>query len=489
MGQDLAIRCQDEWSLSKDSIGICGKHSFAAGYYTLVWLEFEFLLSQLDNSTQMNMEALSDRHLINASWLIKLRWVAVVGQVMTIAVTVGLFKIQLTAAWLLVLAIAVTVASNMVLMYRYSAWARQESKVRPSNLVLGLVLLMDLFSLTGLLFATGGPNNPFSLFFFVNVSLSALVLNRKWAWGLNVMSILCFAGLLFDHNHVEQLDMGLGSIRGNDGAMSLQHFGLMVAFMTCSSVIVYFMTRLTDEVRQQQLAVRKAEESRARYEKIEALGTLAAGAAHELATPLSTIAIVAKDVEKAFEKHPPNFPGADDVVEDVSLIRSQLDRCRGILDRMSSHAGESIGEQMQSVSMKELIDSCLEGLLEADRVQVSLPRNAEQWMIEVPMDALSQAIRGLIKNAIDADESGKSVRLAVLQRGDKAEVEITDWGPGMPEEILQRVSEPFFTTKSPGKGMGLGVFLAINVLRSVDGDVVYRSKPGQGTTAKVSFRC
>jgi len=435
------------------------------------------------------MEATSDRHLINASWLIKLRWVAVVGQVVTILVTIGLFKIQLPAAWLLVTAIAVTAASNLVLMYWYSSLASQENRTTPSNLVLGLVLLMDLFSLTALLYATGGPNNPFSLFFFVNVSLSALVLNRKWAWGLNVMSVLCFAGLLFDHNKIEQLDIGLGSIRENGSGMSLQHIGLLVAFSTCSSVIVYFMTRLTDELRQQQLAVRKAEESRARYEKIEALGTLAAGAAHELATPLSTIAIVAKDVEKAFEKHPPNFPGADDVVEDVSLIRSQLDRCRGILDRMSSHAGESIGEQMQSVSMEELIDSCLEGLIGASRVQVSLPRDSDSWIVEVPLDALSQAIRGLIKNAIDADDSGKSVRLAVLQRGEKAEIEITDWGPGMPEEILQRVSEPFFTTKSPGMGMGLGVFLAINVLRSVDGDVVYRSEPGQGTTATVSFRC
>lgn len=434
------------------------------------------------------MEATSDRHKINANWLIKLRWVAVVGQLITILVTIGLFKIKLPGVWLLITAISVTVASNLALMYWYSSWVTRENKTAPSNLVLGLILLIDLFSLTALLFATGGPNNPFSLFFFVNVSLSALVLNRKWAWGLNVMSILCFAGLLFDHNRVDQLDMGLDSIR-NRGVVTLQHLGMMVAFTTCSSVIVYFMTRLTDELRQQQAAVRKAEESRARFEKIEALGTLAAGAAHELATPLSTIAIVAKDVEKAFEQHPPDFPGADDVVEDVSLIRSQLDRCRGILDRMSSHAGESIGEQMQFVSMEELIDSCLEGLIGASRIQVSMPRDSDSWIVEVPLDALSQAIRGLIKNAIDADESGKSVRLEVLQRGDKAEMEITDWGPGMPEEILQRVSEPFFTTKPPGKGMGLGVFLAINVLRSVDGDVVYRSTPGQGTTATVSFRC
>ena len=434
------------------------------------------------------MEATSDRQLINASWLIKLRWVAVIGQVVTILVTIGFFKIQLPAIWLLITAIFVTAASNIVLMYWNSSGASISDRTAPSNVAMGLILLMDLFSLTALLFGTGGPNNPFSLFYFVNVSLTALVLNRNWAWGLNVMSILCFAVLLFDHYSVDRLDVGLDSIRSR-GNLSLQHFGLLVAFATCSSVIVYFLTRLTDELRQQQMAVRRAEELKARYEKIEALETLAAGAAHELATPLSTIAIVAKDVEKAFEKHPPDFPGAEDVVEDVSLIRSQLDRCRGILDRMSSHAGETIGEQMQLVSMQDLIDRSLEGLMDVDRVQVSLPTDAATWKVKVPVDALSQAIRGLIKNAIDADDSGKSIRLHVLQKGDKAQVQITDWGSGMPEEVLQRISEPFFTTKSPGKGMGLGVFLAINVLKSVDGDVEYHSVPSQGTTATVTFRC
>ncbi len=434
------------------------------------------------------MDAISERLLINATWLIKLRWVAVIGQVLTILVTILLFRIQLPTVWSLATAISVTAGSNLALMYRFSGKAQQSNQKVPSNLVLGLVLLMDLFSLTTLLFATGGPSNPFSLFFFVNVSLSALVLNRNWAWGLNVMSVLCFAGLLFDHYHIDQLDIGLDSIRDR-GDVSLQHMGLLVAFGTCSSVIVYFMTRLTAELQMQQQAVRKAEESKARYEKIEALGTLAAGAAHELATPLSTIAIVAKDVEKAFEEHPPNFPGASDVIEDVSLIRSQLDRCRGILDRMSSHAGESIGEQMQTVTIAELIDSCLEGLIGRERVQVSFAKSEKSWIVEVPFDALSQAIRGLIKNGLDADESGGVVRVQVRRVDGQAQIEITDWGPGMPEETLQRISEPFFTTKPPGKGMGLGVFLAINVLRSVDGDVVYTSKPGNGTRATVSFRC
>ena len=197
---------------------------------------------------------------------------------------------------------------------------------------------------------------------------------------------------------------------------------------------------------------------------------------------------MAKEVEKAFEKHPPEFPGAEDVIEDVSLIRSQLDRCRNILGRMSSHAGESIGEQMQTVSMEELLDHCLEGLIDAQRVHVSLPPDGATWMIKVPVDALSQAIRGLIQNAIDADPSDAPIEIQVQRQGEQAQIEITDQGEGMSKEVQQRVNEPFFTTKPPGKGIGLGVFLAINVLKSVDGNVVYRSRPGQGTTATVEFR-
>ncbi len=433
------------------------------------------------------MDTFSDRYRINTRWLIKLRWVAIFGQLLTIVATIGLFRIQLPTVWALIAAISVTVASNLILAFWFSKSTQSGQTDAPWDLILGIVLMMDLFSLTTLLFATGGPNNPFALFFFVNVSLSALVLNRNWAWALNVMSILCFAFLLYEHFPIERLDLGLDSVRSR-GNVTLQHAGLLVAFTTCTSVIVYFMNRLTDEVRQQQTAVRRAEESKARFEKIEALGTLAAGAAHELATPLSTIAIVARDVEKAFEQHPPEFPGSEDVVDDVILIRSQLDRCRGILDRMSSHAGESIGEQMQPVTVTELIEHSLEGLLESERVRIELPNEADNWQASVPLVALSQAIRGLIKNGIDADPSGKPIIVSAAKTGTEFRIEIEDRGQGMAKEILDRVSEPFFTTKSPGKGMGLGVFLAINVLRSVDGDVQYRSRPGSGTIATVSFR-
>lgn len=431
-----------------------------------------------------------DHHFANARWLLQLRWVAVVGQIATIIGSILLFQMQIPMFWAMAIVIALTVVSNLFLSAWFGYWKgidkrlMQDVSPLPWNLVLGLVLIMDILSLTALLFTTGGPNNPFCLFFFVNLSLSALLLNRQWAWAINALTIGCFGMLMFEHHQIDQLNLGLTTIRSiND--FSLEHMGFLAAFATCSSVIVYFMTRLTDELRAQQIEIRRAQELQANSEKIEALGTLAAGTAHELATPLSTIAIVARDVEQAFEKHPPDFPGAEDVIEDVHLIRSQLDRCRRIIDRMSSHAGETIGESIESTSIQDITLTSLDGVIERGRVQIELDDDLASQTIDVPRDALCQAMRGLVQNAFDADPSDRAVTVTVAKDDGDWLWSIRDQGQGMTAEQLKRVSEPFFTTKPPGKGMGLGVFLAKNVVGRLGGSVTFKSSPSKGTTAYV----
>jgi len=426
------------------------------------------------------MPNLKERNFLNASWLINLRWVAVIGQVATIVGAVTIFKAQMPAVWSLIVVISLTAFSNVLLAYWFAKDNRAKLSVKTWNSLLGLVMVMDMLSLTALLFATGGPNNPFFLFIFVNISLSALVLNRNWAWGVNLLANFCFLLITFEHLKVAQLDMGLPPLR-SAGELQLKHIALLVAFTTCSTVIVYFMTRLTAELRAQQLEVRNVQMKQARSEKIEALGTLAAGTAHELATPLSTIAIVAKDVEQAFELHPPDFPGAEEVIEDVHLIRSQLDRCRLIIDRMSSHAGEAVGEPIRPCTLGRLADASLEGLLGRGRVHLDILSDDRSAQVAVPIDGLSQAIRGLVQNALDADTSDRPVQVTIRGAAENWRWEIIDRGPGMPPEVLQRVSEPFFTTKSPGKGMGLGVFLAKNVVRRLGGTVSHMSREASGS--------
>jgi two-component system sensor histidine kinase RegB len=285
---------------------------------------------------------------------------------------------------------------------------------------------------------------------------------------------------------MEPLDLGLPTIQ-ELGGFTVQHAGMLVAFATCSSVIVYFMTRLTGEIQEQQLQVQRAQVLQARGEKLEALGTLAAGTAHELATPLSTIAVVARDVEQAFEEHPPNFPGAEDVIEDVHLIRSQLDRCRNIIDRMASHAGEAIGEPITPVTIERLATASLDGLIGRGRVQLEIADGLESSLIAVPLDGLSQALRGLVQNAIDADPTDRPVKVEIERDEDFWCWRIRDRGEGMTTELLDRVSEPFFTTKPPGKGMGLGVFLAKNVINRIGGEIEFDSQPTAGTCVTVKL--
>ncbi len=443
------------------------------------------------------MPGTNERYLLNASWLIKLRWVAVVGQLLTIAAVRFVFAIDIQMEWALLTVIALTAISNAIfqVIFNWFIWQRNELEFRWYSwyILPGLLMLMDILSLTTLLFASGGPTNPFSLFFFVNLSLSAVVLSRRWAWSLNVLAIFCFAFLLYSHHEIKQLYLGQWMLPIRDtGQPSIQQVGLFVAFAACSSVIVYFMTRLNHELRQQELGLRTVQQSQARAEKLEALGTLAAGAAHELASPLSTIAVVVGDLEAILKTPNPEDPRDAELVEDVRLIRSELDRCRKILDTMATDSGQAIGENIQEVTVKQLWDSVLDAMKPCKHLSLTVEDDIKHAQLRIPLMGLSQAIRGIVQNAVDANFRNLPIRVIAEKIPGDGELDylcltIKDKGEGMSQETLERIREPFFTTKPTGKGMGLGVFLAQNVIERIGGTLEFNSKAGIGTTVKIRF--
>jgi two-component system sensor histidine kinase RegB len=266
--------------------------------------------------------------------------------------------------------------------------------------------------------------------------------------------------------------------------MALHLQGMWVAFGVGAAFIVHFLLRVRRALADRDEALAASRSLAARQERLASLATLAAGAAHELSTPLSTIAVVAKDLER--EVAVPGAPAT--AVDDVQLMRREVERCRRILERMRVDAGDSAGERFARVAVRDLVADCVEevGAPRRDLV-VSIGDGAAALAAVVPRRAFGQALRGLVENACQASPAGSTVSLTVSGDAGRVRFEVADRGPGIPADVLARVGEPFFTTKPTGKGMGLGVFLARAVAERLGGQLAIRSAPGAGTTATLSL--
>lgn len=421
-----------------------------------------------------------DRLEVNASWLLRLRWVAVVGQLLTIAAAKYVIQVELATVPLL-LVVGFTFVSNIAFAY----WLRTHTRlpelvrVRRDPWVLAAVMGVDLISLTTLLFLSGGPANPFTIFFFVNLALAAVVLPTRSSWWLLLLAIGCLAALLVVHLPVPELNQPVGG--GPTEQLTLQQVGLVTAVALCAGVAIYFITRVTRELQEREAELRLAELQRAKSERLEALATLAAGAGHELASPLSTIAVIAKDLSRHLE----GTDVPETVIEDVGLIRSELDHCKRILDGMASGSGQALGEEMLPISCQDLLNETLVGLNRGDRVSIDCTGNSAQSSIFVPLTGMANALRGLIRNGLDASPLDANVNVKTSVSKKLLSIAIQDSGCGMTPEVLARAGEPFFTTKEPGHGMGLGLFLTQNLLHRLGGSLHIDSSSNVGTTTVV----
>jgi len=271
---------------------------------------------------------------------------------------------------------------------------------------------------------------------------------------------------------------------GHAGHMALHLRGMWVAFGVASAFIVYFLMRVRRALGAREDELVASRSLAARQERLASLATLAAGAAHELATPLSTIAVVAKDLERAVVAAGAPAAAADD----VRLMRQEVERCRRILARMRVDAGDPAGERFARVSVRELVADCLGGSNELERaVAVTVDETTAAATTALPRHAFGQALRGLVDNARQASPPGAPVSLRVAaddQRG-RLVFEVADRGAGISPDLLARVGEPFFTTKPAGQGMGLGIFLARAIVERLGGELSIHSAPGAGTTATV----
>ena len=414
----------------------------------------------------------------NLAWLVRLRWFAVGSQALTVLVAQHMLNLELSAARLYAI-VGATAASNLAC----AVWLRKKPQA-PEGVLAGLMSL-DFVLLTALLHAAGGPSNPFTVLYLVHIALAAVVLRPSYAWLLAALAATCFGALfaLPAESAADTAQMHVHHGAHDHAAMNLHLQGMWVAFAVAAFVIAYFVTRVTRDLEAQRREATLAQARALRSEKLASLATLAAGAAHELATPLATIAVVAKELERELVRS----EGASELgsraatsASDARLIRDEVERCKRILEHMATDAGESAGEAFRTVSVHELLERCLDGLGERERVAVELEADAN---LRVPTTVLARALRGLVRNALQASTARVTVRSQRV--GSQLAIEVLDRGTGMSPEVLANVGEPFFTTKPPGQGMGLGVFLARALCDRLGGTFELSSSLGEGTRVRV----
>jgi two-component system sensor histidine kinase RegB len=258
---------------------------------------------------------------------------------------------------------------------------------------------------------------------------------------------------------------------------------MWVASSVAAGFIVYFLLRIRRALALREAELEAARSLAARRDKLASLATLAAGAAHELATPLATIAVAAKELERQLG----GGRGDAAAVDDVQLIRAQVARCRGVLDQLAREAGDSTGESLVETTAAAVLRAAHEGLSPASLIQLELAPPVADLPLRLPLRSLAQALRALLKNALESSPPGAPVTVHGRLLGGTLHLDVVDHGAGMSTETLRRLGEPFFTTKPPGSGMGLGVFLCRAVFESLGGALTFSSALGQGTRATVTL--
>jgi two-component system, sensor histidine kinase RegB len=401
-------------------------------------------------------------------WFVRLRWCGFFSQVLLFAAAIK-FGERL-AFWPLVTLSVLYVGSNLALAY----WVRSN---RIGVALTAGYLFLDIVLLSFSLYISGGPSNPFSIIYLVYIVLAAVLLDSRWTWIFAGMSSGCFA-LLFlftggggsSHAH---------HMHAPDQALSLHLKGMLLAFIIAASLISYFLTRIIKSLRNAQSQIQDLEILKLKQQRLAALTTLAAGTAHDLGTPLSSIALAASELRlQAAEGGLPK-----EFLEDVDLIRTEVSRCKTLINQMSEKAGNVLGEmpvEFDLLELQQIVENAL-GPKIVQRLVVQRVGQVENTTLRLPKNALVRAILTLIQNAFAASDSEQNVYLRFMLDHKTLKVEIEDHGVGMSADTLKNLGQPFFSCRGSDDGMGLGVFLTQLTIDQLSGKLSFKSTLGRGT--------
>lgn len=422
-----------------------------------------------DPAPALTAEALpASRGAVRVRTLLYLRWVSAIGQLLALYITAVLLRAPMPLAdFLLVIGAGVLMNLHLLTTRQKNDWLGRRMATAH--------LAFDILQVAVLLYLTGGLTNPFSVIIIVPVTVSATILPLRSTAALGTLAIGAISVLAFWHQPLPW------PTPDGPALPRLYQGGLWVAIASATVFTGVYAWRVAAEARQMAAALTATKMALAREQRMSALGGLAAAAAHELGSPLSTIAVVARELSREVEADDPIRP-------DIDLLLSEAARCRVILAQLSSAPEQTkptmLDLPLLSVLMTELAGGPEELPVPVRVVVLPDSRGDEPCLLRTP--ELLHGLGNFIQNA--AQFARSAVLLHLYWDEEEVAVAIDDDGPGFPPQLLNHLGEPYVSTRAGDSGhMGLGVFIATTLLSHSGGQVRFLNRDGGGARVLVTW--
>jgi len=393
---------------------------------------------------------------LNLGYLLLIRLFAIGGQILALSYMYFYIGIHFPVK-------PVVLIITLLSLFTAFSWLGYRDSKEITDRVFVTQLMIDVFALSCLIYFTGGSINPFISLFILPIIFSAASLKPAYTSVITLAAVSSYTVLMFFH-------MPLDGVHIHQDGTQMHLWGMWFGFILTAGLVAYFVSRIGRTLRERDRALAEARENALHAEQILSLGTLAAGTAHELGTPLATVAILAKEL-----------------VNDLKLLRQQVDNCKQILARMADSAGQVHAKSGHAIS----IDNYLDDLIEQWRESRPEAQIKTDWQGLLPApgiivdQTLTHAIVNILNNAVD--HASREVEVTGRWDEQKLELEICDDGEGFDRELIDKLGESIISSKLPEKGMGLGLFLAKSTLNRFGGTIQLHNRDTGGTRAVIEL--
>ncbi|MDQ7089054.1 MAG: ATP-binding protein [Methylococcales bacterium] len=376
-----------------------------------------------------------------------------------------------------------------IVSINFYTWMRLKTEEDVTELEIFSQLIIDVCGIAIMLYLTGGASNPIIWVFLLPLIITGIMLPQSYAWYMVILTSSAYTILIAYNIPLPAIEPHLTSpkimsvemqhhlhIMSDKKYFNLHIFGMWFGFVFSAGLVAYFVVELSKTLRDRERTLAEARENALRNERVVSLATLAASAAHDMGTPLGTMAIVTHEVLQDFPEH--RYP---DLHERMKILEQQIVRCKSALSLMSASGGEMRAESGEVMNLVDYIDEVLlQWRTQKPNAKLSLIVKPSVYLPSqiIAEKTLTHSIINILNNAAEATQKDKGIELHTNWNNEKLTLEIRDFGKGLPSKLLgYKGLEPMGSKK---QGLGVGLFLACTTLKQINGSIEFYNHPATG---------